>query len=214
MLTSLRRSLWVARDGIRNALLGTAHRRAIFSRIHTHNLWKEPESASGTGSSLAATDAVRAALPELVRRVGARTLLDAPCGDFAWMRTIVGTFDRYHGVDIVPALVEANRARYASETVTFACADLTTDPLPASDLVLCRDCFIHLPTSSIQAAIANFRRSARWLLATTCPGVPYQNVAVGSFRPVDLEAPPFKLGTPIDRIVEAPGRELALWRIG
>jgi len=43
----------------------------------------------------------------------------------------------------------------------------TQAPAPGADPVLCRDCFIHLPTRLIRAALRNFRATgARYLLLT------------------------------------------------
>jgi Methyltransferase domain len=83
---------------------------------------------------------------------------DAPCGDFAWMKELAGRIGRYTGVDIVSGLVERYQATYASATVGFVCADICADEFPQTNLVLCRDCFIHLPTALIYAALRNSKR--------------------------------------------------------
>ena len=56
-----------------------------FERIYSTNLWSDPDSRSGVGSTLDSTAVVRAELPLALRRLDARVLLDVPCGDFAWM---------------------------------------------------------------------------------------------------------------------------------
>ncbi len=213
LVNRLRQSLWVLRDGLRRRWLGKAHYATVFTRIYEKNLWGDPESLSGGGSSLAATDNVRRELPALMARFECRTLLDAPCGDFAWMKLIVGTMDRYVGLDIVAELVAFNQAQYANDRVSFACADLTSDDLPRTDLILCRDCFIHLPTAVIRAAIKNFARSgARYVLLTNDRSAPaYHDVAVGGFRPIDFTRPPFSFPEPLASICERGPRELALW---
>jgi hypothetical protein len=53
-----------------------------FARIYSTNLWSDPESRSGVGSSLDSTRVVRAELPKALRQLEARVLLDVPCGDF------------------------------------------------------------------------------------------------------------------------------------
>ena len=208
---------WTLRDRARQVALGTAHTRRVFERIHDGNLWDDPESRSGRGSNRAATDNVRRELPRLLRDLGVRRLLDAPCGDFEWMRHIATSVDVYVGVDIVPALIQRNSDLYGAPGISFLCADITTDPLPAADLVLCRDCFFHLPTRLIRQSIQNFARTgARYLLVTNHPKVrEYRDIAVGSFRPVNLERPPFGFPPPIARIAESGDeeRQLSLWEL-
>src|SRR5207302_8241115 len=59
-----------------------------FERIYSTNLWSDPETRSGVGSSLDSTRALRAELPKAMRSLSARTLLDVPCGDFSWMQHV------------------------------------------------------------------------------------------------------------------------------
>src|SRR4051794_31425527 len=56
-----------------------------FRRIHDTNLWGAPASASGLGSELDATAALRAELPRLLQSLQVISLLDAPCGDAGWI---------------------------------------------------------------------------------------------------------------------------------
>lgn len=115
-----------------------------FTRIHATNLWGAAESRSGLGSEHEATSVLRAALPELLRAVGATSLLDVPCGDFAWLGHVDLGPVEYVGADIVAVIVDRNAARYASPKRRFVRLDLTRDPLPPADVVLCRDCLVHL----------------------------------------------------------------------
>src|SRR5690349_11851139 len=105
-LTALRTRFWRFRDRVKLRVLGRRHLTATFSRIYEQNLWGDKESVSGTGSSITATVVVRSELPALLERLGVQSLLDAPCGDFTWMKEVVGGIGRYTGVDIVPRLIE------------------------------------------------------------------------------------------------------------
>ncbi|HET7524495.1 MAG TPA: hypothetical protein VFK10_01000 [Burkholderiaceae bacterium] len=75
--------------------------RERFERIHAGNLWGAATSSSGLGSEAAATSALSAALPPLLRELKVRSLLDAPCGDAQWINRLGLELD-YTGVDIVP----------------------------------------------------------------------------------------------------------------
>ena len=201
--------------------------RHVFTDIWRRRAWGSAESVSGEGSTLAQTDRLRAAIPELLRRRGVRTLLDAPCGDFHWMKEMHledGVIERYVGVDVVREIVEENRARHGVlRRREFLSLDIARDPLPRADLVLCRDCLVHLPLSTGVRVVENMRRSgARWLLATTYPNllVANSNIRVGRWRPLDLTLPPYSLPPPEEMILEGcteihdhPEKSLGLFRL-
>src|SRR5438132_1940977 len=144
---------------------------ARFERIEQTNLWGAASSVSGLGSEDPATAAIRESLPLLLQWLGARSLLDAPCGDAGWIGRMKLDLD-YIGIDIVPSLIEANRRRVAGgeSSGRFLVADITRDALPRADVILCRDCMVHLSFDNIVRAVARFRMSgARFLLVTTFP---------------------------------------------
>ncbi len=197
-----------------------------FRLLHELGLY-HAESLSGEGSSLAETRALRAALPRLLSRHGVRSLLDLPCGDFHWMRTLdLGGID-YLGADIVPEIVAANQARFAGlgDGTTgrrFQVLDAAADLLPAVDLILCRDLLIHLSLGDMRRVLASFRASGSRLLLTTHFASCADNVEIvsGDFRPVNLCAPPFGWPPPLEVVDEqsrmegGAGRGLGLWRLG
>src|SRR5262245_8322439 len=121
VLDSLRFQAWRFRDVLQHRVRGRAHRRQIFERIYDKNLWGDPESAAGVGSGTAATDSIRLALPDVFARFGIRSLLDAPCGDFHWMKHVAGSLNRYVGVDIVRDLIDRNERLYATDRIRFLC---------------------------------------------------------------------------------------------
>ena len=194
-----------------------------FARIYETDLWEGPESRSGQGSSLDSTARLRTELPALFRRHHVQRILDAPCGDFHWMRHVDLTGVEYVGADIVRELVVRNEREFGSASRQFMEADLTRGPLPHADLVLCRDCFVHLSYAHIRAAIAVIRASgARYLLTTTFTEQPEnRDVQDGDWRPLNLQAPPFSFPEPLEFLVEGCEEEggayadktLALWRV-
>ena len=194
----------------------------VFRGIHRSNHWQGGESLSGPGSGHAVTAPVRAALPMLLRGLSINSLLDAPCGDFGWLRTVDLGLERYTGVDIVPELIEAARA-HAGDRDEFMLADITRDPLPRADLVLCRDCMVHLTAEQALAAIANFKTSGSTFLLTTTFYTLSANGrgSTGGWRPINLQRTPFSFPQPRLLIPEReydPEREhsdksLGLWEI-
>jgi hypothetical protein len=171
---------------------------AIFSEIHRGNLWGDPESVSGPGSGLRRTALWRDGLAELLQRLGVRSLVDAPCGDFLWMNALALDLDDYVGVDVVPELVAANARAYARPGRRFLALDFTRDALPHADAVLCRDGLVHLSFADIADALRNFAHSAQWLIATTFTTLEANaDIATGGWRPLNLQRPPFDFPAPI-----------------
>lgn len=175
-----------------------------FERIYETNLWSDPESRSGAGSSLDSTRVLRAGLPEALRELGARVLLDVPCGDFTWMEHVDLSGIEYIGGDIVPSIIERNRRLHANETRRFVELDLTRNALPDADVLLCRDALVHLSYENIRAVLANVARSKiQYLLMTSFPGRGGNyDVADGDWRTLDFQAPPFSFPEPRLTIVE------------
>jgi len=157
-------------------------------------------TVSGPGSELRETEDIRALLPRLIKRFNVASLLDAPCGDFSWMSNVDLRQCEYIGADVVPALIETNRAKYQRHGHQFILADLTKDPLPRADLILCRDCLIHLSFKDAVAVLRNFRKSgAKYLLVTTDPTIEANRpIRTGGFRAVNLELPPFNFPPPLE----------------
>lgn len=194
-----------------------------FARIFTSNLWTS-DSRSGLGSELKATAGVREHLPRLLEAIGAASLLDLPCGDFGWLSTVPLDLD-YTGGDIVADLVASNERRFGGggSRRRFLGLDLTADPLPHADVVLCRDCLVHLSFGHIRLAFDNLRRSgSTWLLTTTFLDH-HENVDIesGDWRMLNLTRPPFNLPAPegvlVEGCLESDGayadKALGLWRI-
>lgn len=197
--------------------------REIFEKIYRGNLWGGKESVSGRGSDRDTTRLLVAELPTLLASVEARTLVDVPCGDFFWMKDVALPGVRYVGGDIVEALVARNRERFGDERREFHVVDLTSTPLPSGDVLLCRDCLVHLSYRSIFRFLENLRRSdLRFLLTTTFPARKKNaDVADGDWRPLNLERPPFRFPPPLRLLNEGyrderglyEDKALGLWRV-
>jgi SAM-dependent methyltransferase len=172
------------------------------------------ETMSGTGSTIEYTQRLRAALPGLISELAVKRFLDAPCGDFNWMKEVDLSGVEYVGLDIVRDIVDENELKYGRDGVRFVHGDITVDRLPDADLMMCRDCLFHLPYKSIFKFFANFVSSSiPWLLVTShhrCDG----NVdisRVGKFRPINLSIDPFFFSEPTYWVQEHGKRGLGLW---
>jgi hypothetical protein len=181
--------------------------------------WGSAESGSGVGSELGATENVSAYLPQLFRRLQVSKFLDAPCGDWNWMRRVDLSAVEYIGADVVSGVVAQSSQKYARSGVRFIHADLTKDSLPAVDMIMCRDCWVHLSFSDIAAILKNFRRTGTtWLLVSHTPSHnKNENKVTGiGWRHLNLNLPPFSfppsLESQKDHYPEVPF-EIALWRL-
>lgn len=185
-----------------------------FTEIYRNNLWNNEESRSGGGSTVARTSKLRSQLPELLREKGIRSMCDAGCGDFNWMKHVDLTNIKYLGVDIVGDMIAANNKKYRSNNKSFLELDVIRDVLPTADLILCRECLFHLSFEDIFSAILNFKKSgARYLAATHNPGI-VENVdtVTGLCRRINFEIPPLNFQKPIHVIEENFSEQcLALW---
>jgi hypothetical protein len=194
----------------------------IFTRIYQENQWGDSESLSGPGSNLAHTEIIRDVLPKLIIDLNCRTILDIPCGDFNWMRMIDLNAD-YTGGDIVLELVKKNEGLYGDKKHKFLRLDLTQDKLPEADLVLCRDCLVHLSNSDIFRALMNIKKSrSKYLLTTTFVNdKKNENIPTGFWRAVNLQMFPFNFPPPMMLIDEwippdnlkSANKKLGLWRL-
>jgi len=191
-----------------------------FTAIYETNYWGgDDESRSGGGSTLYATEKIRKAIPPLFLKYGVRSVLDIPCGDFCWFKEMTLDLDSYIGGDIVVPLIASVAAKHATAGRSFCVMDLTKDTLPDCDLILVRDCFIHLSFELIWAALRNITLSkARYLLTTHFPdAVANGDIETGSCRPVNLCAPPFNFPPALELLDDfgkgmVPHR-LGLWRV-
>lgn len=198
--------------------------REVFTKIYNENNWSSPESISGGGSEVRQTETLIRELNKLLKDMKILSVLDIPCGDFNWMRKVDLTNIAYVGADIVEELITNNIGRYGeTENRKFKNLNLITDPLPRCDLIIVRDCLVHLSYEDISKAVTNIRSSgSKYLLTTTFTDHDFnRNTVTGSWRPINLQKKPFYFPSPIliinENCTEAGGifrdKSMALWEI-
>lgn len=197
--------------------------KKVFTDIYHRRGFGGTESYSGEGSNVERTAHLRKELAQLFRDLNVKTLLDIPCGDFNWMCEMDLTGIYYMGADIVEELIQGNRRQYKE---SFRVMDIMVATLPKVDLILCRDCLVHLSLDDIFKALENVCRSKSGLLLTTTFPARDKNIDIitGQWRTLNLEIPPFNLPQPLWVIDERcpvvdpdgmtyPDKSLGLWRI-
>ena len=195
----------------------------IFTDIYHNCGWHNRESDSGPGSTLNETRIIREKLIKLLKKLNAKSLLDAPCGDFNWMKEVDLSFLHYYGCDIVQEIIDINKTKYENEQRSFFYANIINDPLPYADVILCRDCLVHFPFDYIALTLKNIKDSGiKYFIATTFPKTTLNKnlKKSGGWRPLNLQLPPFNFPPPIELIVEGckhdprfPDKSLGVWLV-
>ena len=201
------------------ARIRSIDREHVFLKIYEDNYWDGVNSISGPGSSLESTQAVRKALPNLLAKLGARSILDIPCGDFQWMKDVPLGVEQYIGADIVLPLIQNNREVFG-ERGEFFHLDLLRDRLPSADIIFCRDCLVHLSFREIRLALQNIKiASPKHFITTTFPYHKENADTVTPYwRALNMQLSPFNFPQPIhliqdfsDAQVNDQGKYLGVW---
>lgn len=191
----------------------------IFSEIYNNNAWNNQESRSGPGSTIQATKALVDQMPALFQIFNIKSILDLPCGDFNWMKTVPMPHIDYTGADVVKELVDNNKVSYPDRK--FLHLDLLTDRLPKVDLIVCRDCLVHFSNHAVRRALFNICLSKSKFLLTTnfTDHTTQDDIKIGQWRPLNLRSPLFGLPEPIYSINENlnlpkySDKSMSLWSI-
>jgi len=196
--------------------------KSVFTKIYKKNLWGG-ESRSGKGSSILVTENIRKKLPDLLKKYRISSLLDIPCGDFFWLKEVNLDFLFYTGADVVNEIIVENNKKYSSKKKLFLKLDILKDPLPAVDLILCRDLLVHFTLKDIIIALENMKRSnSKYLLTTSFVSKKTNNdIKTGQWRPLNLLVPPFSFPKPLLIVDENwiqedeiySDKSLILWKI-
>jgi SAM-dependent methyltransferase len=154
---------------------------------------------SGSGSSPANTREYRRFLTAYMRERQIKSVIDVGCGDWQFSRLINWTGIDYLGVDVVPAVIGHNWARYARPQVRFECGDVLNGyQLPDADLVLVKDLFQHWPDTAIHELEPRLR-GRRALLTYDQNAGTHTDIEPGGYRPLDLQMLPF--GWPVREVL-------------
>ncbi len=165
------------------------------------------------------TENLRKELPRLFEKFEIKSMLDAPSGDYNWMRLVERSNVQYIGGEIVPELVEDNNARYANDNTRFILCDILKDDLPAVDLWMCRDVLFHFSYVDIFRTLRNLLRSDITYLLTTDHPEQEENIdiRIGRFPPLNVLSEPFCFPKPIfwidDWIDGYPVRRMGMWDV-
>ena len=174
------------------------------------DIWRRFHS-NGPGSTIEATTPARQWLRHIIDTYNITSMLDAPCGNGAWMKLVDLNGVHYTGIDVEPdvlAEAEANIPAGTFRNINL----LTARRLPKVDLVWCRDLTIHLDLDSAVRVVNKLRNTAKYVAITSHPNADNHRELPAEghdgrpgywCRGLDMEAAPFNLGTRIDSVIEA-----------
>lgn len=195
--------------------------KKLFTKIYTTNKWKSKETRSGGGSEIRQTENIRTWLPQLVKGENIKSLTDAGCGDFNWMKTLNLKL-HYYGYDIVPEMIQSNQRKYGTRqypTRDFFEANILKDKLHKAELSMIRDVLYHLSFSNVWKAIKNVSRTTtHYLLLTSCTCPENVDIRDGRYRTLNLLMPPFTFPAPLQtfpdtHVSDEREEEMLLYRI-
>ena len=173
-----------------------------FNHIYAEGIWGRDDTGkgiSGSGSTLEITREYRAYVEDFMKKHAVKSVVDAGCGDWSFSSAMDWGDASYLGVDIASDIVEANRKKYESNKIRFQVGDIT-DELPAADLLISKDVLQHLSNELVHTFIRNNLKQGKykWAILTNDRGSGNQDIPSGSYRAIDLSAPPFEVQGLVD----------------
>jgi SAM-dependent methyltransferase len=167
---------------LRRALRGFRAPRAtsraeLFGRIYRHNHWggRDGEFFSGLGSHTPeAIEPYVAGVRGMLARMSAPpVVVDIGCGDGVAASRLADLARSYVACDVVPALIEHDRRRFARENLAFMVLDAVVDALPAGDVVILKQVLQHLCNDDIAAIVRKLARYPTWIVCEHVPSGPF-----------------------------------------
>lgn len=166
-----------------------ADARTVFGQVYASGLWGHG-TASGGGSTGREAAPYLAIVNELLRREGAKSVVDLGCGDGLIAARIVG--ERVTGVDVHNPHLERLRRDLPSRTWLEMDFDRDRESIPPADVWLVKDVFQHWPDALVRDWLCWARGAGRCkLLLVTNDRVQAQaDPPLGGYRGLDPERPP------------------------
>jgi hypothetical protein len=116
------------------------------------------ETYSGPGSLLKNTENIINQLPIFLKKYNITSIIDIPCGDFNYMKRINLDNIKYNGYDISKKAIDICSS-HKSNNINFSVFDATSEQLQYSDLIICKDLFLHLSFEHIHTILKNIIHS-------------------------------------------------------
>ena len=134
---------------------------AAFTAIYVDKVWGGGSGASGPDL----TQPYMRMLADFMHNNAVTSVVDVGCGDWQFSRVMDWSGIRYQGFDVVDAVIDLNKERFASDNITFATLRSISD-LPKADLVVCKDVLQHLPNRDVNEYLDYFSTHYKYAIVT------------------------------------------------
>jgi SAM-dependent methyltransferase len=159
------------RSAIKNMEFGRSN-TDIFDEIYRRRAWGGPDDDnpySGPGTYDPSVPEYVAFILSFIEKNDIRTIVEIGCGDFAIGRLYASKVDRYVGVDVSSVVVENNRLRNSSDTISFIHGDACDLNIEPADLCIIRQVLQHLDNGSIKRILRKASRHRNTLITEHLP---------------------------------------------
>lgn len=188
----------------------------VFSYIYEHDFWN---GGSGPGSDPSNAGRYIALLQEYFNDPRFNTIVDLGCGDWQIMRNISIPINKsYLGFDVVPSIVEANRAEFTTDNVHFYHTKSLrefVDLNVSGDLLVIKDVMQHWPHDEIQYFLENVLPRFKYALITnqydTTKLHHNKAVVLGPEHSLGLIDPPYNLQAALVLEYDGPDHKQVLF---
>jgi hypothetical protein len=173
-----------------------------FNFIYKNKYWQNIDngSLSGAGSNIDdSTHNLSIELPNFINKHQVKSLLDMPCGDWAWMSKLNLANIDYIGCDIVEDMITTNNQKYRNAKINFIKKNLSHDDLPEADMILVRDLLVHLKYPDIILCLNNIKKyNYKYIAITNFPKLVknINNKFGDRWRPINFNLEPYLLPKP------------------
>jgi hypothetical protein len=134
----------------------------IFSAIYREQRWGTYgdgfSSGDGTHNSSVVEPYINAVRSFIQSLPFSLSVVDLGCGDFKVGEQIRPFCRDYIACDIVPALIERNKEKFAAAKVDFRCLNIIDQDLPKGDIVFLRQVLQHLNNAQILSIVPKLYR--------------------------------------------------------
>jgi len=92
----------------------------------------------------------------IIDKYNITSVVDCPCGDLNWIKSIINDIPNYVGIDIVNGLIIKNKKNFPK--LKFHTNDIITSNLLKCDLLIVRDALFHFSQKNVKMAINNIKK--------------------------------------------------------
>jgi len=166
----------------------------IFDAIYLNKYWVDPQrgSESGPGSSFECSSEYLLFLQKFIHDYDIKSIIDLGCGDFNLMKHFNLQNVSYKGVDIVYHIIEQNKSKYTTPTVSFEYNDISECVYKNYDLLIIKDVIQHLDNSTIYKILKNITENKYILIINDYTTI-NTDCLIGGYRPINVAISPFNL---------------------